>query len=226
MKTAKIKSTWFSMMLTALLSLFAVACTTIDEPTDQQSSGIDESGRTTRSANSTQTLSEAEAMEIAYDVLVIKDSEKAAIQYATTQRQDLRNALGSEKIAYVINFPTSKRSVIIANVACSMPVIATGNQITNVKNGKIENSWFNGIENFVADLINSQQSGSDRDYKFKCLDCEHYFIRDPIKTYVHTGDPFNRKVLKEHPGCHAGSVPTACATVVEYTDTCITYKNV
>lgn len=224
MKATKIKSIWFSIMLTALSSLFTVACTALDEPTDQRSSGIEDPGHTTRSASSTQTLSETEAMEIAYNVLGIDNSENSTIQLVTTQRPELREALASDIIAYAINFPISNRSAVIANVACSFPIIATGNQITNVHNGKIQDSWFNCIEDFVADLIDKEKTTSDREYKHKCLDYKHHIIRNPINTKVHTGDPFNRDVLKEHPGCHAGSVPTACAAAVGYSGKSITYR--
>ena len=226
MNNLKIKFRWFSMMMMiALLSLITVACSSIDEASTPISDGQNDSAISTRSAGTAQSLPMSEAMGIAYDVLDIENSESATIQYVTTQRPELLEALGSDIIAYVFNFPISNRSIVIANVACSIPVIATGTQITNVTNGKIHNPWFDSIEDFISDLIDKEGSSTDKEYKYKCLDHHHHIIRNRIKTKVHTGEPFNSYVLKEHPGCHAGSVPTACAAAVEYTEKSFIYRS-
>lgn len=229
MKTIRLKTIGLSIALASLGVMLPTACSTNDEletPSGQTISNT----RSVLSDYTQQTLSESEAVVAAKDILHISSEENLtySITYVKAQKEESKSILPSEIIAYVVNFPAQDYSAIVSSIRVANPVIAYSTQgLIRVSNGRLENPLYKGVEDYVVSLSQkgfSHSSITNTPLYGGCIGHDHYVIRHQIKTKVHTGSPFNQDVLKEHPNCHAGSVPTCCATAVEYTGDTLIYK--
>lgn len=213
---------WLYMIMFAIITIFLNACGSVEEPTEQNL------GRTTTITRSTQqnelaTLSESEAIIYAKKALNVDESQTdlPTIEYVLAQKEESKTVLPSDTMAYVISFGNSG-SALIANCNSYYPVLATFRVKPEVKNGKVNLSLFNRLEDFLVNRsLNKNRTNPDY-----CLNpgCGHYLHGEFDVIDVNIESPFDATVKKYHPGCKAGSVPGCSALALAYTQKDLKYK--
>ena len=213
---------WLYMIMFAIITIFFNACGTVEEPAEQNE------GRATTITRSTQqnelgALSESDAIAYAKKVLDVDESQTDlyTIEYVLAQKEESKAVLPSDTMAYVITFGNSG-SALIANCNSYYPVLATLRVKPEVKNGKVNLSLFNSLEDFLVNRsLNKNRTNPDY-----CLDpgCGHYLQGEFDVIDVNIESPFDATVKKYHPGCKAGSVPTCSALALAYTQKDLKYK--
>lgn len=222
--SSKVKITWLYTMMSTILTLVLSACTAMDVLEENNGSRV--SNLTRGSENSiTGTISETEALEYAKEVLHLDASQTLgySIEYVLAQSDQAKSSLPSDTIAYVVTFDNDE-SVLVANSSCYFPVIAATRKRIEVKNGKLTQSVFNQLEEFLVARKNSDCPGRASIMESDC--CKHYMVGDPELIDVNIYSPFDSTTKKHYPDCKAGSVPTCSALALAYTQKILRYKKV
>lgn len=169
------------------------------------------------------TISETEALEYAKEVLHLDASQISGygVEYVLAQSDQAKSSLPSDTIAYVVTF-NNEVSVLVANSSCYSPVIAATRTKIEVKNGKLSQSVFNQLEEFLVARKNYDCPGRASIMESDC--CKHYMVGDPELIDVNIGSPFDSTTKKHYPDCKAGSVPTCSALALAYTQKILRYK--
>jgi len=226
-KVMKTKNSLFLILHSILLmgiSMLSTACSNsnLDEPLDSNSSSVQ---KTRSGFNEARTLSQEEAVAYAAEKLGYdKQSAPYTVDYVTSNKASRPTSMLSEILAYVVNFNDESGYAVIANDTRFYTVLAyakTGS--LKISNGKIDHPFLGNIENYFYEKYNKFLEETSTPYY--CGDHKHCIMPERIETAVHDGDPFNKDVVKEHPGCKAGSGAASGAIIMSYTLDNLTYNN-
>lgn len=198
------------------ISMLSTACSNsnLDEPLDSNSLSVQ---KTRSEFNGARTLSQEEAVAYAAEKLGYdKQSTPYTVDYVTSNKASLPTSMLSEILAYVVNFNNDSGYAVIANDTRFYPVLAyakTGS--LKISDGKIDHPFLGNIENYFYEKYNKFSEETSTPYY--CGNHYHYFMPERIETSVHDGDPFNKNVDNEYPGCKAGTGAASGAIIMSYT---------
>lgn len=138
------------------------------------------------------------------------------ISHNTTRNHDINDTL-----AYVINYPNDKGFVIVSCDNRVYPVLGYSNQgHFSFDNESAQTYFINNITNYLAEATDSNY------YEVSTHDFEECNYVDPlIKTSISQDSPWNKFVIKEHPGCPAGCVAIASALILAHTKKNLVYHD-
>lgn len=167
------------------------------------------------------TITQAEAVKIAGNVLekntASRASSEPSVQYVLNERSS--RSIGSDTLAYVINYPDDQGFVIVASDRKVHPVLAFS------KTGKF--SFDNEIAkaNFI-DNIAAYMDNADDDNIYNVTDnffAGCYYTNPTIKISLGQSPPWNKYIIEENPGCAIGCVTVAAALVMVHAKDELTY---
>lgn len=204
--------------------LIPAACSSYEEPVNKSA----EIEKTTRSGipSGPSTISESDAISKAMDQLELNRLTAPAytVDYVIAGDTSSKSKFLSDTLAYVINFKNDSGYTVVSNDTRIDPVLAYSNEGNlEVINGKINNPILNNMEAYFAKNINILTTPDSESANSGM--CYHWIIEYRIKTSVHESSPYNNLVVKEHPGCNAGTLPTCCAVTLSYTLENLEYNN-
>lgn len=206
------------LVFTAIIQLFLYACSSVIEPSDNNST----TSTRTRGVQS-EAVSEAEAVEYAKNALDIDASSMCefSIEAIISKTEEAKGVLPSDTIAYVVTF-VGKGSVLIANDSNDSPVLLTKRcDKFKVTDGKFDETYFKDLEGTLI-YRSAQRNG----YVNASRGHGHWFAGVTIYSQITTDAPFNSFVIKKHPNCDAGSVPGNCAAMLSYTQKVFRFNKV
>lgn len=209
----------FTFCFTILLSL--LACTT-----DIEDAITDSNSDQNQPTVVTQNISQDEALEISQKVL--KRASKTRGHSTTNPKFEFvlndakTRACGltlPDTLAYIINYPNDNGFVIVSSVRRVYPVLAFSDKGHFSFNNEI--AKYNFIDNIGSYIGNADSSAT---YYVDDMDFDGcYTVQPAVKTCLSQGNPWDKYVIKEHPGCPVGCVAVATALVLSYSTPELTY---
>lgn len=159
-------------------------------------------------------VSEAKARLIAEDFLSKKDEtrsqtkEQANVQYVFSSAKTRSE---NDTVAYVINYPDNGGFVIISSDNRINPVLAYSTTGTFSFDNEIAyQNFILPLEEYISENTANVTSPWIEDEKDECV------LMPPLVKAVNLSqwDPWDKYVIKEHPGCPVGCVAVATALVM------------
>lgn len=212
----------FHFALTLAATLICSACSNIDTPLMAEP----ESDKPPCMATS-HHISQDDAIDIANSVLG-KPSSRGALEYKPSVEYVMstprsRGAYESpDTLAYVINFPHDGGFVIVASDNRVYPVLGFSDKGNFTFYNEI------AVDNFITNIESYINNSEDTvSYEVNTSDFDGCYIVNPVvKISLGQGHPYDKYVIREHPGCPAGCVAVATALVMSHSCTEINYHGV
>lgn len=219
----------FSVMCAICVALVALtSCSSYEEPAFPSSESINVKKITRASGTAGKhSLSKETALSYAKKSLGLTSlperSYKMDYVFATTLEHKEYGL--SDTLAYVVNVNKGKGFAVIMNDSRQYPVISYGTE-GNVKvaDGIIQNAILENAEKVILKKFASLGKSNKPEKYYSDYDHKHYYINNPLKNLIYEEDPFDRYVVKEHPGCKPGSVPTCAAILLSQTQKTFRYN--
>lgn len=172
------------------------------------------------------TISKNEALEIAGRVLQFSPLTRGVTNSAPSfdyviSDPKTRSASQPDTLAYIINYPNDEGFVIVSTLRKVYPVMAYSDR----GNFSLENEVAKA--NFI-DKIDSYVSNADDStiYEVGNHDFSDCFSNSPaIEVSLSQWSPWNKYVVKKHPGCPAGCVAVATALLLSHSFAGMDYHN-
>lgn len=225
MITKPTSNRFLPILVSLLVAVVLGACSDIDEPLKDR----EQASLGTRSLQQPQAdvLTEAEALRYASQSLQREGIKTGSytVEYITLSDKSFRKHFPSDTIAYVIHFRNNQGFAVIANDARSYPVVAYGNSDDiDVVDGIIKDPFLKSLETSLIKRNSNLAKENEDKFRACGVDHFHHYIKRSIAARVHSGDPFNQYVLRDHPGCDTGCVPTCGAVLVANTRNSLIYR--
>lgn len=213
----------FQIFVLTLIVLVFVGCSnSLDDMTDIV-------GKSAGTVNR-QRISKEDAVDIANKVLKrnpTRGESAATPAFDYVMAKNLTRSLTlPDTLAYILNYPDNSGFVIVASDRRVYPVLAYsdfGN--FDCSNEIAKQDFIDKIEIFMDQADPSASYDvSDNDFTGNILDgCDG--VVPEVKISLGQGSPWNKYVIKEHPGCPVGCVAVATALVMSHSKQSLTYHN-
>lgn len=170
-------------------------------------------------------ISESDAMDIANKVLCsLKPTrnvffEKPSFDYVINEGKT-RNSTLPDTLAYIINYPDDGGFVIVSSLNNVYPVLG----FSDTGHFDLENeiAKVNFVDKIGAYIDDNEDKGIT--YEVKAEDFDGCYAASPsIMSSIGQGEPWDKYVIEEHPGCPVGCVAVATALVLSHSMSHITY---
>ncbi len=192
-------------IMIVFLSLFLFGCTTDDCQVEKS-----------ETSSFFSKISKEDALNIANDVLDKTTTTRHVpidemFSYVLSDNNKKTRSISiPDTLAYVINYPNNDGFVIVATDRRVNPVLGfsdKGNFSFENDNAKVD--FIDRIETYMANA-NSDVSYDSDNYNM------YYQVLPVLKISLSQGSPWNKYVIKDHPGCPAGCVAVATALVLSH----------
>ena len=147
-------------------------------------------------------------------------SDMPTVDYVT--RDPLTKSVeGTDTLAYILNYPDNGGFVIVSKTRKVFPILAYSDEGSfNISNENAKKGFIDKIGYYVDSSSNDDLYDIDTDFKVGC-----YVVNPMIQTTLSQYDPWNKYVVKEHPGCPAGCLAIATALAMTHSKYNIYYHN-
>lgn len=209
-----------SILLFSMASILLAGCNSAIEDEPLLKDRQDESGSVI-----SYKISQTEALEFSNKVLN-KISTRSTLPSPPSfdyvvDGKSTRGTLSNDTLAYVINYPNDGGFVIVATDKRVNPLLAfsdTGHFSFDNEIAKV-----NFIDNLGAYV---EQTKSNSPFKLSDISFDNASTVEPfIDAFLNQRSPWDKYVIKEHPGCPVGCVAVATAYVMSYSKEKLAYHD-
>lgn len=177
------------------------------------------------STHLSQYINQNEAQEIANIVLKhnATKAEDPLIEYVLNSGTHTRSyeAL-PDTLAYIINYPDNKGFVIVSGDRRVYPVLGFSYEGNfNTTNEIAETNFIDNIENYLIQADEETLFDINDGYFDSC-----YELPPKVQISLSQGDPWDKYVIKDHPGCPVGCVAVATGLVMSHCKFILDYNGI
>lgn len=147
---------------------------------------------------------------------------KPNVDYVLSNEKTRGDLLESDTLAYIINYPEDAGFVVVSSDDRVYPVLAFSDKGNfSMENEIVKKNFIYNIESYI---LNSEDY---KHYDVSSIDFDGCFMQQPIiGISIGQGNPWDKYVIKEHPGCPVGCVPVATALTISHSCSQIRYHGV
>lgn len=204
---------WFYLAIV----LFVAGCSSSEEPIFHENSHISKSVSVTRSIDA------EDALDIANKVLgrrlTRSGNDRPKFEYVINNYKTRSNAFVPDTLAYVINYPNNTGFVIVASDRKIYPVLAFSEAGSfSFDNEIAKDNFINNIGAYIEEAEgNATYEVTENDFD----GCRA--VTPMVQASLDQGDPWNKYIVKDHPGCPAGCVAVATCLVMTHSKIDLNY---
>lgn len=186
---------------------------------EQHCDYIDDDNQINRNITVSKTITQEEALDMASKVLkrahitrsISVDSPMFEYVLNNNKTRASKSVL-PDTLAYVINYPNNDGFVIISTIRNVYPVLAFSDKGNfTFENENVKYNFIDKLGAYIGNADTTKMYSVDDSDFATC-----YVVNPAVKTCLDQRSPWDKYVIKEHPGCPVGCVAVATALVLSY----------